>query len=87
MTRTPLCESPGETSDRGALAEEHTEPFFDDSGWQLEAVGRAVHDVDAGGEVYDHEDVMTYLERRLVAGPTTPRPEPSGARRWPDPIT
>ena len=49
--------------------------YVDANAWQVEAIGKAVAQADAGGPFYAHEDVMGYLERR-ARGKEPERPEP-----------
>jgi RHH-type rel operon transcriptional repressor/antitoxin RelB len=46
--------------------------------WQVEAIGAAATEADAGGAFFEHEDVMDYLERR-ARGERPQRPRPAGA--------
>jgi RHH-type rel operon transcriptional repressor/antitoxin RelB len=45
--------------------------------WQVEAMGAAVAEADAGGAFFEHEDVMDHLERR-ARGERPQRPGSAG---------
>lgn len=46
------------------LAGEAIDAYVAASARQVEAIGEAVAEADAGGVFFEHEDVMDYLERR-----------------------
>ena len=47
------------------LAAEAIDAYVVANAWQVEAIGEAVAEADAGGAFFEHEDVMDYLERRV----------------------
>ena len=57
------------------LAAEAIAGYVDANVWQVEEIGKAVAEADAGAPFYAHEDVMGYLERR-GRGEAPERPEP-----------
>ena len=44
------------------VAGEALASYVTENAWQVEAVGRAVAEADAGGAFYRHEDVLAYFE-------------------------
>ncbi len=57
------------------LVAEAVEDFLAANAWQIEEIGKAVAQADAGEPFYRHEDVMTYLEARARGGKPK-RPDP-----------
>ena len=63
------------------LAAEAIDAYVAANAWQVEAIGAAVAEADAGGAFFEHEDVMDYLERRARGErPQRPRPAGTGGR-------
>ena len=57
------------------LAAEAINEYVAVNAWQIEAIGQAVAEADAGAPFYAHEATMEYLERR-ARGEQPERPEP-----------
>lgn len=57
------------------LAAEAIDAYVAANAWQIEAIGAAVAEADAGGPFYGHEETMDYLERR-GRGEHAERPKP-----------
>ena len=57
------------------LVAEAVNEYVAENAWQVEAIGQAVADADAGGSFYGHEETMDYLERR-ARGENPERPKP-----------
>ena len=57
------------------LVAEVVENFLASNAWQIEEIGKAVAQADAGEPFYRHEEVMTYLETRALGGKPK-RPDP-----------
>ncbi len=60
---------------RAFLAAEAINDYVAANTWQIEAIGEAVAEADAGGPFYAHEETMDYLERR-ARGEHPERPKP-----------
>lgn len=60
------------------LAAEAINEYVATNAWQIEAIGEAVAEADAGGPFYAHEEAMDYLERR-ARGEHPERPKPISA--------
>ncbi len=57
------------------VAGEALASYVTENVWQLEAIGKAVAQADAGGAFYRHEDVLAYFEA-LDRGERPEEPEP-----------
>jgi predicted transcriptional regulator len=57
------------------VAGEALASYVTENAWQVEAIGQAVADADAGGAFFRHEDVLAYFEA-LDRGERPAEPEP-----------